>query len=307
MSFVRNQPFDKPGQFYRGNTHAHSVNSDGSLTPAEVVAAYRDRDYDFVAVTDHYMERFGFPVTDTRDLRTRDFTTLIGAELHGPGLDNGGLWHILALGLPLDFEPQEPGEDGSEIAARARAAGAFVALPHPQWTGVSPKDARKIADFDAIEIHNEGHTTDSDRGNGWFLADLMATAGHRFSVTAADDAHFNARPDSFGGWICVKAEALEPEALLEAMKQGRYYASTGPEILNVAFTGDEIVVECSEAEVVMVGGPGSVCRYQRESGMTRATFPMAPFGNAFARITVIDKHGKKAWTSPIWLDELTIT
>ena len=91
------------------------------------------------------------------------------------------------IGLPLDFAPQEPGEDGTEIAARAKAAGAFVSLPHPQWTGVTPKDARKIEDFDAIEIHNEGHTNDSDRGNGWFLADLMATAGYRFSCTAADD------------------------------------------------------------------------------------------------------------------------
>ena len=68
---MRNHPFDKPGQFYRGNTHAHSTRSDGSLSPAELASTYRDRGYDFIAVTDHYMERFGFPVTDTTDLRTR--------------------------------------------------------------------------------------------------------------------------------------------------------------------------------------------------------------------------------------------
>lgn len=304
---MRNLPFDQPGRFYRGNTHAHSTRSDGSLTPKEVVDVYRDQGYDFLAVTDHYMDRFDFPVTDTCEFRTKDFTTLLGAELHGQGLENGGLWHIVALGLPLDFEPQTPGEDGAEIAARAKAAGAFISLPHPQWTGVTTHDAGTIEDFDAIEVHNEGHTNDSDRGNGWFLADLMATAGYRFSCTAADDSHFNLRPDSFGGWICVKAESLEPEALLQAMKLGRYYSSTGPEIHNVAFDDDRIVVECSEAEVVMVGGHASTCRYVRESGMTRAEFPMAPFENAFARITVIDRNGKKAWTSPIWLDELTIT
>lgn len=304
---MRNQPFDQPGTFYRGNTHAHSTRSDGKLTPAEVVSSYREHGYDFVAVTDHFMERFDFPVTDTTDLRTRDFTTLIGAELHGQGLENGGLWHIVALGLPLDFAAQSPGEDGPEIAARAKAAGAFIALPHPQWTGVTTRDARTIEDFDAIEIHNEGHTNDSDRGNGWFLADLMATAGVRFSCTAADDAHFSVRPDRFGGWICVKAEALEPDALLRAMKLGRYYSSTGPEIRNVSFTEEQILVECSEAEVVMAGGHGSTCRFVRESGITRAVFPIAPFGNAFARITVIDRDGKKAWTNPLWLDELTIT
>ncbi len=304
---MRNLPFDKPGKFYRGNLHAHTTNSDGTLSPLELVAAYRDEGYDFIAATDHFMERFGFQITDTTDLRTKDFTTLLGAELHGSGLENGGLWHILAIGLPADFGSQTSDEHGPEIAARARAAGAFVALPHPGWTGVSTRDALTIKDFDAIEIHNEGHTNDSDRGNGWFLADLLATAGCRFSCLAADDAHFNVRPDRFGGWVQVKSESLEPEALLAALKAGRYYASTGPEIHNVEFTGDEIVVECSEAEVVMVGGHGSAGRHAREPGITRAVFPMAPFESAFARVTVIDANGYKAWTSPIWLDELTIT
>ena len=301
---MRNFPFDQPGTFYKGNIHAHSTNSDGSKSPRELVATYRDRGYDFMAVTDHHMERYGYPVTDTRELRTPGFTTLIGAELHGPKLDNGAQWDILAVGLPLDFGPNGHVESGPELAARASELGAFVAIPHPQWTGVSMDDAARIAGFDAIEVHNEGHTTDSDRGNGWFLADLMATAGHRFSCTAADDAHFNARPDAFGGWIHVRAEELDPDALLAAMKQGNFYSSTGAEIHNVIITEHEIVVECSPAEVVMVGGYGTTCRWSRSSGMTRATFPRAPFESAYARITVIDGHGRKAWTSPIWLDEI---
>jgi hypothetical protein len=30
-ALVKNLPFDKPGRFYRGNLHAHSTVSDGSL------------------------------------------------------------------------------------------------------------------------------------------------------------------------------------------------------------------------------------------------------------------------------------
>jgi hypothetical protein len=37
----------------RGNLHAHSTCSDGRLTPREVVRAYADLGYDFVALTDH--------------------------------------------------------------------------------------------------------------------------------------------------------------------------------------------------------------------------------------------------------------
>src|SRR5690606_3940314 len=99
-------------------------------------------------------------------------------------------------------------------------------------------------------------------------------------------------------------EELDPDALLAAMKQGHFYSSTGAEIHNVVITEHEIVVECSPAEVVMVGGYGTTCRWSRSSGMTRATFPRAPFESAYARITVIDGHGRKAWTSPIWLDEI---
>ena len=58
------------------------------------------------------------------------------------------------------------------------------------------------------------------RGNGWYLLDQMLTEGHRLSAFATDDAHFKT-PDHFGGWVHVKAESLDPDALLESLKQGR--------------------------------------------------------------------------------------
>jgi len=304
---MRNLPFDQPGRFYKGNIHMHSTNSDGLLSPADAVNAYRERGYDFVSLTDHFMERFGFPVSDTISFRTADFTTLPGAELHGVGLRNGELWHIVAVGLPEDFARQSPNEDGIEIATRAIASGAFTTIAHPHWNGVTQFDALKIEDFDAIEIYNEGHTNDSDRGNGWMLADAMATYGVRFSVTAGDDAHFKLRPDVFGGWVHVKSESLEPEPLLAALKAGRFYSSTGPQILNVAFTATEIVVECSPAQAIFIGGRGSIKSFERGDGLTSATFPIGPFANSFCRVTILDKQGKRAWTSPLWLDELNLS
>src|SRR5918995_4095171 len=64
-ALVRELPFDKPGRFYRGNIHAHSTNSDGTLPPQELASLYREAGYDFLAITDHYRQRYGFPVTDT--------------------------------------------------------------------------------------------------------------------------------------------------------------------------------------------------------------------------------------------------
>ena len=303
---MRNFPFDQPGTYVKGNIHSHSTNSDGLLSPADVVCAYRERGYDFVAITDHFLGRYGFPVTDTSPYRTRTFTTLFGAEMHAQGLQNGIIWDLLAIGLPLDFARQAPDETDVALASRAQAAGAFVAIPHPGWNGVIHGDGlRLIGAVDAIEIHNEGHTLDSDRGSGWFLADSLATAGHRFSTFAADDAHFKTdRFDRFGGWINVKVESLDPEAILAAMKAGHYYASTGAVIRNVAITETEIIVETDPAVGIMLGGAGTVRQYVRGDGLTRAVFTRSLFQAAFFRVIVIQANGKKAWSSPIWLDEV---
>ena len=223
-------------------------------------------------------------------------------------MDNGELWHIVANGLPLDFEPQHPNEDGAEIAARAIRGGAFITVGHPGWNGVTVRDIDKLEDFDAIEIYNHGHMNDCDRGNGWMLADILATSGMRFSTTAADDAHFKSnRPDTLGGWVHVKADSLEPDALLKSLKDGHYYASTGPEIHDVEITEHEIVIDCSPAIAVYGGGRGSVRAFQRGDGLTHVRLPLAPFLNAFCRITVLDEKGFRAWTSPIWLDEFNLT
>jgi hypothetical protein len=301
---VLNLPFDKPGRFYRGNLHTHSTRSDGRLAPEAAIAAYRARGYDFLALTDHFMERFGYPITDTRPFRDEGFTTLLGAELHAPSLQNGALWHIVAVGLPLDFAPPKPDESGPELAQRAADAGAFLGLAHPAWYGVTAEDAVTVDAAHAVEVHNEGHAVDSDRGNGWYLSDLLALRGCRFLAYAADDAHFGDRPDRFGGWVQVRAERLDPDELLAALKDGCYYSSTGPELHDVTIEDGVVRVACSPARAIHVVGRGSVARYRLGDGLTAAEFPLDPFLSAYCRVTVTDAAGKRAWTNPIWFDDI---
>src|SRR5262245_35808890 len=40
-------------RWYKGNTHTHTVNSDGDSTPVEVVRWYREHDYNFLVLSDH--------------------------------------------------------------------------------------------------------------------------------------------------------------------------------------------------------------------------------------------------------------
>ncbi|HEU0163479.1 MAG TPA: CehA/McbA family metallohydrolase [Thermomicrobiales bacterium] len=313
--------FSKPGSFYKGNIHLHSNHSDGRLAPADVVEEYRSRGYDFVAITDHFLDRdylMGLVgraeyegagefinVNDTSALRSENFTTIFGSEIHGTGMANGTNWHIVAVGLPLDFAPWDGEESGAAIAERAQKAGAFVGIAHPAASSVTIEDAKQIIPFaDSIEIYNHACNlfgmTDS-----WHFADILYTEGNRLSAYAADDAHTIGERDAFGGWVHVKAESLEPDALLKALKAGDFYSSTGPEITNVAIEGDEFIVQSSPATAILVTGMGGY-RYKLGSAdapISEARFPLEDIKKMpYARVTVIGPNQERAWSNPIWFD-----
>ncbi|WP_151720437.1 CehA/McbA family metallohydrolase [Gemmobacter serpentinus] len=305
---MRLAAFTAPGRFWRGNLHTHSDRSDGALPPEEVCRRYRAEGYDFMALTDHFVGRYGYPIIDTVPFRSDGFTTLLGAELHSGPMLNGELWHILAVGLPPDFAPGHapdfavhPGmETGPEIAARAVAAGAFVAIAHPQWSGLTLSDARTITAAHAVEIYNHGCAIGCDRPDGFAIADLLLTEGRRLSVIATDDAHFT-EPDHFGGWVMVKATENTPEALLAALKAGEFYSSQGPELRNVEIVGDEIRVESSAVVSMIVQGQGTAARAVHGASMTRSHMELERFAaSPWLRVTVIDAAGRRAWSNPIW-------
>lgn len=299
---MQSLPFARPGRFYKGNLHTHSTHSDGRREPVEVIATYRDAGYDFLALTDHFMPRYDFPVVDTRAYRGDGFTTLIGAELHAPALENGEIWHILAVGLPDDFAPTAQTETGPQLAARAVAAGAYVAIAHPAWYGVTLADARSIEAAHAVEVFNSTCRYDSDRGDSWHLADQLLEGGRRILACATDDAHFADRPDTFGGWVMVRAERPEPELLLAALKAGHYYSSQGPDFADIAVDGDELRIACSPVSEIYAVGRASANRRVRGEGLTTATFSLEPFRRGgYCRVTIVDEQGKRAWSNPIWL------
>ena len=300
--------FSAPGRFWRGNLHTHSNVSDGAISPAEVCRRYKAEGYDFIALTDHFVGLYDYPIVDTTGFRDESFTTILGAELHSGAMENGELWHILAVGLPPDFNPSDtpyfvPTDDqetGPEIAQRARDAGAFVAIAHPEWSGLSLEDARSIEAAHAVEIYNHGCQVSADRAEGFWHLDRLLEEGRALTICATDDAHFT-EPDHFGGWTMVKAEENTPEALLAALKAGNMYASTGPMIHNVTWSKLEVVVECSAAAAVIVQGKGTASVAHHGESLTRCKIPLSRFANSdWMRVTVVDRAGKRAWTNPVW-------
>jgi len=294
--------FAAPGRFLKGNIHTHSTLSDGRLPPGQVCEIYREAGYDFLALTDHFLPRYGFPVADTRSFRAPGFTTLLGAEVHAPATSLGEAWHILAVGLPPDFARTGPDETAPALAARCAAAGAFVAIAHPGWYALSAEDALGLTAAHAVEVYNHTTHVRTDRGDGSFLVDQMLAAGRRISIIAVDDAHF-ACTDWFGAWVMVKAAANEPAALLAALKAGQFYATQGPVIEGIAWSAEEVEVQCSPAASVMVLGRGSRAAQSVAPLQTRVRLPLGRMADGgFARVVVADAAGRRAWSNPHFFD-----
>jgi len=305
--------FNAPGQFWKGNLHTHSTLSDGVLEPEEVCRRYREEGYDFVALTDHFIGLYDYPIADTKRFRTNSFTTILGAEVHSGALENGELWHLVAVGLPEDFpwpnaphfRPVEGQESGPSLAQRALEAGAFVAIAHPHWSSLSMADAMSIKAAHAVEVYNHGCDVDSDRGSGWHLMDMMLSAGRRVTAIATDDAHF-ATHDHFGGWVRVKAEENEPKALVAALKAGAFHATQGPDLNGIEVADGEVIVRSSPVRSVIVQGQGYGTVAAHGEGMTETRVSLRRFGDGYEptpwiRISVIDAAGKRGWSNPIWL------
>ena len=301
--------FAAPGKFYRGNLHTHSTLSDGAWALDDVVQAYQRVGYDFVMMSEHFIQHFNWPVADTRHLRTNDFTTIIGAELHAPVTSAGEFWHILAAGLPLDFAPAAKNETGPDLAKRAIAAGAFVAIAHPAWSRYTIEDGRALSFAHAVEVYNHGCAIENDLGEGHYLLDQLLNEGHRLTAITTDDAHFKT-PDHFGGWVHVKAESLEPEALLSALKAGHHYSSQGPVFQDIRMAGKLIEIDTSPVDTITVVCGNSRSCVKNGRAITSASFDLATLEKGWllekpspwVRITAIDNAGKRAWSNPVWFE-----
>src|SRR3954452_1562765 len=218
---MRHPAFATAGRWYRGNLHTHSDRSDGAAPPEQVLGEYRAAGYDFVVLTDHFEERWGWTVTDTTAARDASFTTLLGVELSSADWEDEDVYWVNAIGVPADFAPPGDGEAHAGAIRRAAEAGAYLVFLHPGLTNFLDFDRLPAELLDAVETYNHNCAAVwPDQAEARYAVDALLGRGHRLHVTVGDDAHFEHPWDRFGAWVQVRAERLDPDALLTALKAG---------------------------------------------------------------------------------------
>ena len=309
---IRQQAFENKGlRMLKGGLHCHTTRSDGKVDPADVIRLHARNGYDFLAITDH--RRYNF----------ENFAPEAGVTIvPGMEFDNTferGLahrcWHTVCLGRektngnPYEHDQRfEAGtartqEEYQAFLDRFHADGQLTVLCHPEWSATPPRYFERLRGNFAMEVWNSGCATENDMDRDALYWDDLLGRGIRLYGVATDDGH--ALDHHCKGWVRVASEN-RVDAILEALREGRFYSSCGPEIFDFYVDGDKIVVECSPAAKVRLhsdGHPASIVR--SEAGdLRRAEFPLVHWSGPyrFVRAVVIDKDGKHAWTNPIFLE-----
>jgi hypothetical protein len=270
-----------------------------------LVRHYEWAGYDVLAITDHWVR--------TVEPSTRKLLVIPSTELNAVAAGHDA--HVLALGVEADPEPPDSFAPLDEVVSWIQENHGVPYLAHTYWSGLRTSDWEKCEGLLGIEVWNTGCELEIGRGDSSVHWDEALEVGRALFALATDDSHHPGYDSGFA-WTMVRAAERSQAAVLDALRSGRFYGSTGPEIHHVEHDGTSVVVRCSPAQSVTLvssrhrgaranagrlGYPNASTVLERDSaGLITACSlekpPLAPFG----RIEVCDPQGRKAWTNPLW-------
>ena len=303
MRLVFDNPFKAEGSWFKGNLHTHTTNSDGQMTPEQVVLRYRDAGYDFLSITDHGV------LTDTRELTRPDLLMIPGEEICMGSSERGRFNHI--VGLNIDGEI--PVKDFQRWLSPQRVIdligelGGVAILAHPYWSELNINDMTKFEGHIGVEVYNATCEFTIGRGNSNVHWDDLLAMGHHLMGFAVDDAHCLVKPllplDLSEAWIIAKAHDLTLESIMDSIRNGHFYSSNGPEILGIEVSRREIRVTSSPIRSIAFvsnGGHGEN-NTVNEGYLEEAAYTIKGT-EVYIRIEITDWIGRKAWANPIYVE-----
>lgn len=285
-------PFGAPGRWWKGNLHTHTTVSDGALPPPATARRYRRLGYDFLAITDHVKvcEPFEAPA---------GLLLIPGAEYHTSVGDPVRAWHFVCLGLV--GEVTGVGGPLPGLLASMRENARFYFAAHPYWSNLAEEDLLAIEGVPAMEVYNGVCERAIDRGYSDQAWDYALACGRRLNALAVDDSHIES---DFGrGWIMLRAGRLSMETVLDALKRGLYYSTSGPEIFDLRIDGSIVSVRCSPSRSIKFMARSSDGKYfgARDGELLESAVYELRGTETYLRIQVEDTAGRRAYTNPLYI------
>jgi uncharacterized protein (TIGR03437 family) len=297
-------------QWYRGNTHTHTNESDGDSPPAAVAARYKSLGYNFVVITDHNK------LTDVDSLNADlgvpgQFLVMKGEEVTDSYA--GKPVHLIAINNIAPVNPQHGSDVTSTIEnnlSAIRQAGGLAYVAHPNFALALTADNLIDSSASLFEIYN-AHPAVNNNGDATHLSvaamwDRALTFGRVLYGVAADDEHTLTNPTGAlpgRAWVMVRASSLDPIAITQALANGDFYASTGVTLQDyqVSRTGITIAVADDDATTVdFIGRNGQLL--QRTTGGS-ATYVFTGH-EQYVRAKLSNSQGQSAWTQPVFTERL---
>lgn len=305
---IRQSAFEPGKPILKGGLHCHTTRSDGEGAPEDVIKMHEQHGYHFLAITDHrlYNHRNFLPGSK--------LTIIPGMEIDRSLTDAlGHCLHAVALGP----EPQDgnllkqdqafPGgavkdQDGFQpVLDELHRAGNITFYCHPGWSCTPTRSFDRLTGNFAMELWNTGCAVgcgmDYNNERDW---DELLMMGQKVWGVAVDDGH--RMTQHCRGWVQVRADNAVKD-ILDALVQGAFYASCGPEIQDFYIEDGMAHVRCSPVKAISFNWGGLPYRLQSyDQPVTEASFQV-PQQYTYLRVTLEDAQGHMAWSNPIFLHD----
>jgi len=172
--------------------------------------------------------------------------------------------------------------------------------------GFSSSNLLKLKNYIGIEIYN--NTCEKAKGKGYSSVqwDEILQKGKKIFGFASDDAHHHfdkyREDDVVGSFIMVKAASLSEKSILNSIKNGYFYSSTGPIIENIEISENTIYIKTSPVkhiDFIAYAYRGS--RFSGKGKLLKEIEYKINGDEKYIRIEITDKNGEKAWTNPVYI------
>ncbi len=278
-----NNPYKNGGKLsLKGQMHCHTTNSDGQQSPTDVVTAYKNAGYDFITITDHNV------ITSNPNVS--------GITWIGNSTEETEKRHVCAY----DIDTQSTDVNTQDILNYHRNLGKMTNIAHPNWHSlyfIDKNEALGFYDFNFTEIYNTVTDTYGEIQWDWWLSN-----GKKTFALAVDDCHNITDALQFNkAWVVVKADTNNKSSILDSLRKGNFYASTGNDI-SINLYGNTITASSTDlSNFTFIGRDGKIL-FTANNVLNSSYVIKGDEAYVRAVSEKVSDISQKAWSQPVFID-----